>query len=245
MVQQVALIDPLRDFPTGACAVDRMQQEWASSTRTWRPMCVMVTRHRPVPRRWNDTYGTMSATRCSARCYYVKRSLRPGRRFPRTGGDEFLVICPDTTMEAALVVPSAFAARVETASINVGDQVLRVTISVGVAVRDRTMSRSGCPDQARRRKCLCGGQRRRRNRFAALQIAMHRNRCSRVSLASVDDECDRRCCAMGPPGRRDGPGAESQVSLEHFHFEAQVSGAWCHNFPRFPKAWDHRIKDRF
>ena len=139
-LQQVALTDPLTGFPNRRYAVDRMQQEWASSTRTWRPMCCMVIdidQFKAV----NDTYGhDVGDQVLSQGATAIKRSLRAQDVISRTGGDEFLVICPDTTMEAALVCAERIRRSVEIMSINVGDQVLRVTISVGVAVRDRTMS---------------------------------------------------------------------------------------------------------
>ena len=133
-----------------------MQQEWASSTRTWRPMCCMVIdidQFKAV----NDTYGHDVGDQVLSQVLLRSRDpLRAQDVISRTGGDEFLVICPDTTMEAALVCAERIRRSVEIMSINVGDQVLRVTISVGVAVRDRTMPDPDVPDQARRRRCLCG-----------------------------------------------------------------------------------------
>ena len=182
-LQQVALTDPLTGFPNRRYAVDRMQQEWASSTRTWRPMCCMVIdidQFKAV----NDTYGhDVGDQVLSQGATAIKRSLRAQDVISRTGGDEFLVICPDTTMEAALVCAERIRRSVETMSINVGDQVLRVTISVGVAVRDRTMSD---PDVLIKRadESAYVAKAQGRNRVAALQIAD----ASKSLLASVAGE---------------------------------------------------------
>ena len=182
-LQQVALTDPLTGFPNRRYAVDRMQQEWASSTRTWRPMCCMVIdidQFKAV----NDTYGhDVGDQVLSQGATAIKRSLRAQDVISRTGGDEFLVICPDTTMEAALVCAERIRRSVEIMSINVGDQVLRVTISVGVAVRDRTMSD---PDVLIKRadESAYVAKAQGRNRVAALQIAD----ASISQLASVAGE---------------------------------------------------------
>ncbi|MCB1803454.1 MAG: GGDEF domain-containing protein, partial [Gammaproteobacteria bacterium] len=182
-LQQVALTDPLTGFPNRRYAVDRMQQEWASSTRTWRPMCCMVIdidQFKAV----NDTYGhDVGDQVLSQGATAIKRSLRAQDVISRTGGDEFLVICPDTTMEAALVCAERIRRSVEIMSINVGDQVLRVTISVGVAVRDRTMSD---PDVLIKRadESAYVAKAQGRNRVAALQIAD----ASKSLLASVAGE---------------------------------------------------------
>lgn len=182
-LQQVALTDPLTGFPNRRYAVDRMQQEWASLTRTWRPMCCMVIdidQFKAV----NDTYGhDVGDQVLSQGATAIKRSLRAQDVISRTGGDEFLVICPDTTMEAALVCAERIRRSVEIMSINVGDQVLRVTISVGVAVRDRTMSD---PDVLIKRadESAYVAKAQGRNRVAALQIAD----ASISQLASVAGE---------------------------------------------------------
>ena len=132
----------------------------------------------------NDTYGhDVGDQVLSQGATAIKRSLRAQDVISRTGGDEFLVICPDTTMEAALVCAERIRRSVEIMSINVGDQVLRVTISVGVAVRDRTMSD---PDVLIKRadESAYVAKAQGRNRVAALQIAD----ASISQLASVAGE---------------------------------------------------------
>ncbi len=58
----------------------------------------------------------------------------------RTGGDEFLVICPETELAAALSCGERLRGAVDALEVAAGDRQLRVSISVGVAVRDTSMA---------------------------------------------------------------------------------------------------------
>jgi diguanylate cyclase (GGDEF)-like protein len=55
------------------------------------------------------------------------------------GGDEFLVICPDTSLAAALACAERVRDSVAAARIGVGSLDLQVTVSIGVAVQDAEM----------------------------------------------------------------------------------------------------------
>lgn len=55
------------------------------------------------------------------------------------GGDEFLVICPDTDLAAVVVVAQRLRAAVEAFEPDTGGPRLRMTVSVGVAIREPGM----------------------------------------------------------------------------------------------------------
>jgi len=56
----------------------------------------------------------------------------------RSGGDEFMVICPDTSLEAALACAERMRAAVETLPVVDGARNAHGSVSIGVAVRDAT-----------------------------------------------------------------------------------------------------------
>ena len=58
----------------------------------------------------------------------------------RTGGDEFLAICPDTALDAALVCAERIRAAVAAARIPLPGGELGMTVSIGVAVREADMA---------------------------------------------------------------------------------------------------------
>jgi diguanylate cyclase (GGDEF)-like protein len=70
----------------------------------------------------------------------LKDEMRAQDILARTGGDEFLVICPDTTLEAAAACAERIRVVVENLPIVCGQQNVRGSVSVGVAVRDASTS---------------------------------------------------------------------------------------------------------
>ena len=63
----------------------------------------------------------------------LKSALRLQDMVCRFGGDEFLVICPDTTRESALACAERMRSAVESSAFG------GATVSVGLAVRDEAM----------------------------------------------------------------------------------------------------------
>ncbi|MFT5433152.1 MAG: diguanylate cyclase (GGDEF)-like protein, partial [Myxococcota bacterium] len=71
----------------------------------------------------------------------LRDSLRPADHVGRLGGDEFLVILPDTSMSVGMAVAQRLRMAVSSKPIEVGNHQVRVTVSVGV-VKFPTSSRS-------------------------------------------------------------------------------------------------------
>ena len=132
--QQAALTDPLTGFPNRRYVMERLEQEWASAKRTGRPFaCLLIDIDHF--KRVNDTHGhdagdivlkhTAQVLRDTARVHDV---------ISRLGGEEFLVVCPDTGTKGAQACAERLRAAVEAASISVGAIACPVTVSIGVAV---------------------------------------------------------------------------------------------------------------
>jgi diguanylate cyclase (GGDEF)-like protein len=138
-LQEVAMMDPLTGFPNRRFFVDRLLQEWAASTRHKRPLsCVMVDvdNFRVI----NDTYGHEVGDSVLRQVSAAMRQvLRTHDVVARTGGDEFLVMCPDTALEAAQACAERMRQAVEGAQIVSGMLNLKLTVSVGLASRDSSI----------------------------------------------------------------------------------------------------------
>ncbi|MDB5801724.1 MAG: diguanylate cyclase response regulator [Rhodocyclales bacterium] len=138
-LQEVAMMDPLTGFPNRRFFVDRLLQEWAASTRNKRPLsCVMmdVDNFRAI----NDAYGHEVGDSVLRQISDAMRQvLRAHDVVARTGGDEFLVMCPDTPLEAAQACAERLRQAVEGAQIVSGMLNLKLTVSIGLASRDNSI----------------------------------------------------------------------------------------------------------
>ena len=139
-LREVGMTDMLTGCPNRRSAMDRIQQEWAMAARSQRPLACMVIDLDNFTQ-INDVHGhgagdTVLKLVASA----LKDEMRAQDILARTGGDEFLVICPDTTLEAAAACAERIRVVVENLPIVCGQQNVRGSVSVGVAVRDASTS---------------------------------------------------------------------------------------------------------
>lgn len=167
-LQEMALTDALTGFPNRRYAIERIEQEWAASTRSKRSlvgMVVDVDRFKGINDNHGHDVGDLSLRLIALA---LKSGLRAQDVICRTGGDEFLVICPDTELEAALVCAERMRKAVDALSIASGDLKLRSSVSIGVAVRDDDMANADAliriADQS-----LYQAKQRGRNCLAAVQ----------------------------------------------------------------------------
>lgn len=135
-LQEAALIDPLTDCPNRRCFSDRLAQEWASASRNMRSLACMaldVDNFKQI----NDTYGhDVGDMALRQVAVAIRGVLRAHDLVARMGGDEFVVLCPDTTMEAAVLCAERVRSAIESAPLVADVPHLRASISIGVACRD-------------------------------------------------------------------------------------------------------------
>ncbi len=139
-LQDVGMTDLLTGCPNRRCAMDRIQQEWAMATRSQRPLACMVIDIDNL-KQVNDAHGHVAGDmvlKLVAGAF--KDEMRAQDVLARSGGDEFLVICPDTTLQAAMACAERMRAAVETLPIVSGAQAVRGSVSIGVAVRDASVA---------------------------------------------------------------------------------------------------------
>jgi diguanylate cyclase (GGDEF)-like protein len=139
-LQEAALTDALTGLPNRRYALERMQQEWAASHRSARFLACMVIDLDNF-KQINDVYGHDvgdMALRLASET--LRKVLRGQDVICRTGGDEFLVICPETSQEEVLTCGERLRKEIESLALANEDEILRLSISIGVAVRDESMS---------------------------------------------------------------------------------------------------------
>jgi diguanylate cyclase (GGDEF)-like protein len=139
-LQEAALTDALTGFPNRRYAIDRIQQEWTAATRWGRPLSCMIIDLDSF-KQINDTYGHDVGDEVVRKVAdALRNALRGQDVICRTGGDEFLAICPETDLGKALACAERLRAAATRVSLFAGDVPLRVSASIGVATRDRAVA---------------------------------------------------------------------------------------------------------
>ena len=138
-LHEAALTDALTGLPNRRQAMEAMHMEWAASVRHHRPFAMMMVDLDGF-KTINDTHGHDVgdiALRHSAEA--LRLAVRAQDLVCRTGGDEFLVLCPDTDLAAARVVAERLLAAVQAQPVETGGPRLFLTASVGVCMRTPEM----------------------------------------------------------------------------------------------------------
>ena len=118
-------------------AAELEMQRWA---RFPRPMSLVMIDADHF-KRINDQYGHAAGDA-------VLRHLAAGMSatframdvLARLGGEEFVVLLPDTTLEGAEAVARRFCQLIAGQSVEVGDQAIRYTVSAGIATMDEDVA---------------------------------------------------------------------------------------------------------
>ena len=168
-LQEAALTDPLTGLPNRRQAIEAMQAEWATATRHSRAFSVMIVDLDGF-KAINDTHGHDvgdMALRQAAET--LRGALRTQDLICRTGGDEFLVLCPDTDLRAAMLVAERLRVAVEARPVETGGPRIFLTASLGVAMRvpdmDNVDALIKCADDG-----VYRAKQRGRNCLSALQL---------------------------------------------------------------------------
>lgn len=134
-LQEAALTDVLTGFPNRRYAIERFQQEWQASNRSKRPLSCMVVDVDHF-KQINDSYGhDIGDLVLKEVAQAIKNGLRAQDVVCRTGGDEFLVICPETDLVAGKTCAERVHRSVAGMVIRTGTLQLSGSVSIGFAAR--------------------------------------------------------------------------------------------------------------
>ena len=134
-LRAAAMTDALTDLPNRRYAMKRMEMEWANSVRSNTPFSA-ITIDIDFFKRVNDAHGhDVGDVVLRETSKSIQRVLRRGDTCARMGGEEFLVICPNTDLEGARQVAERIRLAVARNHIDAGSFSGTVTTSLGVAAR--------------------------------------------------------------------------------------------------------------
>lgn len=136
-----ALTDQLTGLPNRRSAMDQLEQAWSAASRSGLPLSVMVVDIDHF-KQINDSHGHATGDLVLREAAAILRaSARREDSVCRIGGEEFLVICPNTDLKAAMLSAERLRASLDAKRMIIGKTEKAVTVSIGVATRE-----SGTPD---------------------------------------------------------------------------------------------------
>lgn len=134
-LRAAALTDPLTELPNRRYAMKRLAQAWESSSRTSKPVSVImmdIDHFKAV----NDNFGHDAGDAVLKGASSILRSsCREDEDVCRIGGEEFVVICANTNAEQARMAAERLRAAMEGTPVFWQNHEHNVTISLGVASR--------------------------------------------------------------------------------------------------------------
>lgn len=134
-LHDMALTDSLTGLRNRRYAMDRIEQEWAAADRCNRPLSCMVIDLDSL-KEINDTFGHDAGDAALCRvAQTLRKALRVQDVLCRIGGDEFLVVCPGGTLNAALSCAERARQAVDEVVLDFGGRRVTLGVSIGVAER--------------------------------------------------------------------------------------------------------------
>ena len=138
-VADLALLDDLTGVGNRRHLLQRLTEECARSERSGQPFSLLVIDLDGF-KAVNDTHGHAAGDACLVHFTLMAQTrLRPGDMLARTGGDEFCVVLPASTLrEGAMIARRILDVCREDAEACVGAEI-PIALSIGVAQWSREM----------------------------------------------------------------------------------------------------------
>lgn len=136
-LEQAAMTDPLTLILNRRAMMDYLKHEVARNQRGNAPFVILIADLDHF-KRVNDTEGhdvgdEVLIETAKRLCSHIRRQDTAAR----WGGEEFLVLLPDTELEGGIVVAEKIRERTAAEPYYVGSRAIRLTVSIGVAVFEK------------------------------------------------------------------------------------------------------------
>ncbi|MDE2225142.1 MAG: diguanylate cyclase [Xanthomonadaceae bacterium] len=132
----MAQFDPLTGVFNRRAIMERLRNAWQATMAGPEPLAVLfldIDRFKQI----NDSRGHAAGDACLAAVVEaIRAELGEADRVGRYGGEEFLIMLKDGSARMAVRVAERIVARAATLRVAAGDDLIALTVSIGVAVRD-------------------------------------------------------------------------------------------------------------
>jgi len=139
-VEHMAMTDSLTGLPNRRYALLRLATAWAAAVRHGHAVsCLLIDAD--DFKRVNDSSGHDAGDRVLvALAGALRGSARESDEVCRLGGDEFLVVCPETPLEGAMCLGERMRVAVARLRVSLPGVTWKCSVSVGAAARREGMS---------------------------------------------------------------------------------------------------------
>lgn len=138
-LEHTAMTDLLTGLPNRRAGTDALAKAWPAASRSQQPLSVLVL-DIDYFKRINDTHGHAVGDKVLvAVAQELQRAARKNDAVCRWGGEEFLMVCENTDLKAALLAADRLRRTVESMKIDAGGSPIRTSVSIGVASREASM----------------------------------------------------------------------------------------------------------
>ncbi len=164
-IEQLAMTDPLTKLSNRRHIISCIEYQIAIKKRNAKPFCIIIC-DVDLFKNINDTYGHDSGDLVLLSIASLfKNTLRQQDFISRWGGEEFLVVLPDTPMEGARIIAEKLRSKIEKTAIRIKDTTLSITMTFGVSSFSENTGIDGCINQAD--QALYLGKKSGRNKVVA------------------------------------------------------------------------------
>jgi diguanylate cyclase (GGDEF)-like protein len=140
-LRDLALQDALTGLANRRAIDERLASEWDRVTRYDRPLAVLIgdlDNLKAVNDKYGHPVGDALLQKAGA---IIRSSVRVGDLSGRIGGDEFVILCPETDRDSAALVAEKLDRTMREASIETGAETVGLRMSIGWAVASDAESR--------------------------------------------------------------------------------------------------------
>jgi diguanylate cyclase (GGDEF)-like protein len=170
-VADLAMVDDLTGVGNRRLLVQRLGEECARSERSGEPFALLVIDLDGF-KQINDTHGHAAGDACLQHFTLMAQTrLRPGDLLARTGGDEFCVVLPSSTLrEGAMIARRLLEVCRQDAEGCAGNE---IPIAVSIGIAQWTRETGAFPDRliAAADHALYAAKKEGRDRYAAYDAA--------------------------------------------------------------------------
>jgi diguanylate cyclase (GGDEF)-like protein len=143
-IERLSTIDQLTNLPNRRSFETRMGTEWGRATREKTPISILMI-DIDLFKHYNDTYGHQQgdAALQEAAKVFSQKLKRHGDFAARWGGEEFIILLPNTDEEGAIDVAEQVRQAVERLEIpGLNGMITKINVSIGIYTRMPNQGRS-------------------------------------------------------------------------------------------------------